>query len=855
MITVYETKKDAKNLFSAIAMDEGGKTIIITKNTEYKDFIVQEGLKRLGALVNTSVLSIDDFYLREAKGNYKFLSELSMRLIIKQVIEMNKGEMPFLNYPSYMDLIFEAIKDASANDIDLLEKGGEYNKIYEDYEALLKKGGYLGMNEGVELDDLKIKEADAIYFIGFNEMSKKLVHLIEMAKSFERDVKIFIEEDFASDELVTYLKENANEFHLDYEGDSHFEKISKNLFNEEITHTAGISFVRADSIEAELDYALTDIKEKVLKDGYAYADALIYIMDKSEERALTDMLGAYEIPVNKNSVFHLRDLVWQDKLLSDIAASDFHMPSTNDMPSESHMTSTSDMPSEYHMPSTSDMPGECHVPGECHMPSISDMPGECHMTSESIFELINTYTADEMLLDKFKTIIVAIEDIYGKAISKEKWIELLKLAFKYEVYREKDRLPFGVSIYSADFDTLRRYKLIYIIGMNMDSFPKSMSENFLLDNIYAETGFDKKEKMSRLSKNLMKKLFKAADEKITMTYSARTSSDADQGASSFFNEFHIDEWISVKSLGAIEKSASLAASDEQKKFINAYKNIGPAKFINYDEINKLRAEGVISKYNGKLESYSAMSVVDDFMKNKLTVSFLETFKTCPYVALLGYIYGIEPAEVDMKARNIGTYMHKVLELYYRNFIGKKVIYDEALLVRTMDMIKKTNEYADVYGFELENIESYIKDFIVFDEERMKNSNYIVKEVEKMITIDVDGHKIKGKIDRVDEDTLSGKLLVLDYKKSNYVNKDSLQLSAYALYYKHSGVDIDAAFITMTKLNGKLDIKKADADACEEEIRSLIEKLKTYSFNIIDEASKEKCLAFCDYRCMCKKGRE
>lgn len=801
MITVYETKKDAKNLFSAIAMDEGGKTIIITKNTEYKDFIVQEGLKWLGTLVNTSVLSIDDFYLREAKGNYKFLSELCMRLIIKQVIEMNKGEMPFLNYPSYMDLIFEAIKDASANDIDLLEKGGEYKKIYEDYEALLKKGNYLGMNESNELDDLKIKGAKAIYFVGFNEMSKKLVHLLEMAKSFERDVKIFIEEDFVSDELVTYLKENANEFYLDDEVDSHFEKISKNLFNEEITHTAGISFVRADSIEAELDYALTDIKEKVLKDGYSYADALIYLMDKSEERALMNMLRAYDIPVNKNSVFHLRDLVWQDKLSSDIAAS------------------------------------------------------ECHMTGESIIELINTYTSDEMLLDKFKTIIAAIKDIYGKAISKEKWIELLKLAFKYEVYREKDRLPFGVSIYSADFDTLRHYKLIYIIGMNMDSFPKSMSENFLLDNIYAETGFDKKEKMSRLSKNLMKKLFKAADEKITMTYSARTSSDADQGASSFFNEFHIDEWISVKSLGAIEKSASLAASDEQKKFISAYKNIGPAKFINYDEINKLRAEGVISKYNGKLENYSAMSVVDDFVKNKLTVSFLETFKTCPYAALLGYIYGIEPAEVDMKARNIGTYMHKVLELYYRNFIGKKVIYDEALLMRTMDMVKKTNEYADVYGFELENIESYIKDFIVFDEERMKNSNYIVKEVEKMITIDVDGYKIKGKIDRVDEDTLSGKLLVLDYKKSNYINKDSLQLSAYALYYKHSGVDIDAAFITMTKLDGKLDIKKADADACEEEIRSLLEKLKTYSFNIIDEVSDVKCLAFCDYSCMCKKGRE
>lgn len=84
MITICRTKKDAENLFSALKMDMGGKILIITKNTEYKDFIVQEGLKRLGTLLNTSVLSIDEFYLRYAKGSYKFLSDLSMRLIIKK---------------------------------------------------------------------------------------------------------------------------------------------------------------------------------------------------------------------------------------------------------------------------------------------------------------------------------------------------------------------------------------------------------------------------------------------------------------------------------------------------------------------------------------------------------------------------------------------------------------------------------------------------------------------------------------------------------------------------------------------------------------------------------------------------
>lgn len=808
MISVYEIKKDAANLFSAMQMDEGGKTLIITKNTEYKDFIVQEGMKKLGMLLNTSVLSIDEFYLRYAKGSYKFLSDLSMRLIIKKIIEMNKSEMLFLSYPSYMDLIFEAIKDASKKDIDLLVHGGEYKKIYEDYESLIKEGGYLGMNDTAELDPLKIKNADAIYFIGFNEINKKLSYLIDMAKKLDKKTKIYIEEDFASDDLMAYLKENADEVHLDEDNSGHFEKLAKKLFNEEITHTDGINFVRADSVEAELDYALTDIKEKVLKEAYAYGDALIYLMDKSEERSLTEMLNSYEIPINKNSVFNLKDIVWQEKLYADILANEFE---TNGV---------------------------------------------------TLLEMINKYTADEMLLDKFKKIIAAIEEIYGKAISKETWIDLLKIAFKYEVYREKDRVPFGVSIYTADFDTLRHYKLIYIIGANMDNFPKSMSENFLLDNIYNEIGYDKSEYMSRLSKNLMKKLIKATDEKLTISYSAKTLSDSDQGASSLFNEFYIfdeenkiNKWIALDSLNAIEKSTSLATNPEQKKYIEAYKGLSKTKYPDYDEINKLRNEGEASKYNGKFENYSTMAKVDEFLNNGFSVSFLGAYDTCPYSALLGYIYGIEPAEVDMKARNIGTYMHKVLEIYYSNFIGEKVIYDEDLLEKTMELIKKTNEYADVYGFELENIETYIKDFIIYDEERMKKSNYVVKELEKKIKIYVDGYEIRGKIDRVDEDTLSGKLLLIDYKKSSSTKTHDSQLISYSLYYKPSGVDIDAAFIGISKFDDQIETMAPIQDDAEEVISEIISGVKSYNFPIIKSGKKSDCPAFCEFKNICKRGRE
>lgn len=808
MISICRTKKDAENLFSALKMDMGGKILIITKNTEYKDFIVQEGLKRLGTLLNTSVLSMDEFYLRYAKGSYKFLSDLSMRLIIKKIIEMNKDEMEFLSYPSYMDLIFEAIKDASKKDIDLLVHGGEYKKIYEDYESLIKEGGYLGMNDTAELDPLKIKNADAIYFIGFNEINKKLSYLIDMSKKLDKNTKIFIEEDFASDDLMAYLKENADEVRLDEDNSGHFEKLAKKLFNEEIIDTDGINFVRADSVEAELDYALTDIKEKVLKEGYAYGDALIYLMDKSEEISLTEMLNSYEIPINKNSVFNLKDIVWQEKLYADILANEFE---TNGV---------------------------------------------------TLLEMINKYTADEMLLDKFEKIIAAIEEIYGKAISKETWIDLLKIAFKYEVYREKDRVPFGVSIYTADFDTLRHYKLIYIVGANMDNFPKTMSENFLLDNIYDEIGYDKSEYMSRLSKNLMKKLIKATDEKLTISYSAKTLSDSDQGASSLFNEFYIfdeenkiNKWIVLDSLNAIEKSPTLATNPEQKKYIEAYKGLSKTKYPDYDEINKLRNEGEASKYNGKFENYSTMSKVDEFLNNGFSVSFLGAYDTCPYSALLGYIYGIEPAEVDMKARNIGTYMHKVLEIYYSNFIGKKVIYDEALLEKTMELIKKTNEYADVYGFELENIETYIKDFIIYDEERMKKSNYVVKELEKKIKIYVDGYEIRGKIDRADEDTLSGKLLLIDYKKSSSTKTHDSQLISYSLYYKPSGVDIDAAFIGISKFDDQIETMAPIQDDAEEIISEIISGVKSYNFPIIKSGKKSDCPAFCEFKNICKRGRE
>lgn len=808
MISVYERSGDGRNIFDAMQMDLDKRRLIITKNTDYKEFIVQEGLKALGVIVNTSVISIDEFYARHALGSYKFLTDFAMRLIIKKAIDMNKDEMPFLNYPSYMDLIYEAIKEAKKKDIDLPAYKGEYKKIFVSYETLLKEHGYLATNESISVDELKIKEADSIYFIGFDEVNNKLRYLIELAKSMEKDVNLFIEPEFASSELISYLNNISDRYHSAGESATHFGDVSKKLFNEEIIDTDGIDFVCADSVEAEIDYVLTEIKRAVLKDAYSYSDVLIYAMDKSYEQNLIKMLDSYNIPRNKNSAHYLKYIVWQENLYEDILAY------------------------------------------------------EGELSKTSLLELIQKYTSDEELLDKFTAIMNTIEEIYGKNIAKDKTIDLLKLAFKYEVYRSKDRIGSGLDIYSSDFDTLRHYKLVYIIGMSMDAFPKSMSENFLLDSIYDEINYDKREYMSRISKNLVKKIFKAAEDKVVITYSRRTASDADQALSSFFNEFRIkdaekmlDKWICIKSLGAIDKKASLAASEEQRRLIEAQKNTNSLQFINYDEINKLRNEGQVSKYNGKLESYSAMGVVDDFVKNRLSVSFLETFKTCPYAALLSYIYDISAVEVDMKARNIGTYMHKVLELYYRNFIGKKVIFDEDIFTRCINNIKNSNEYADVLGFEMENIESYIKDFIIFDEDRMKRSNYIVKDIEKMIEIKVDGYTIKGKIDRVDEDTLSGKLLVLDYKRNIYTQKDSLQLSSYALYYKSSGVDIDAAFIGISKFNGNIKFTATDADAGEEEIRSLIEKVKSYSFPIIDEASDENCLVFCDYRSICKKGRE
>lgn len=808
MMNLYEINMDAMNIFEAMQSDAGKKILIITKNTEYKDFIVQEGLKHLKMLFDTSVLSIDEFYLRHSLGSYKFLSEFTMRLIIKKVIDMNKKEMPFLNYASYMDLIFEAIKEAYAKDIDLLSYAGDYKKLYHDYDKILNEHGYLGLDSKIAIDEIKLRNADAIYFVGFNEMNKKLAYLVEKSIELSKDTKVFIEEDFASDELISYLSKLASTYNKVDASGTHFEAISKKLFNERIYDTEGISFVRADSVEAELDYVLTDIKSHVLKGDYEYSDVLIYLMDKSEELALTQMLDEYSIAINKNKVLYLKDLVWQEKLYEEIRGT------------------------------------------------------QLSLTKDALLDIAKNFTSNEMLLDKFDAIFVAIEEIYGKDISKEDYIELLKLAFKYEVYRKKDRLPYGVSIYTADFDTLRRYKLVYVLGMGMDSFPKTMNENFLLDSIYDEINYDKKEYMSRLSKNLMKKIFKSAEDKLSITYSSSTRSGADQGASSFYNEFYIkdressvDKWTLVKSLNVLEKKISLATNEEQKMHIASYKGLVDSKFINYDDVNALRNAGELSKYNAKLESYSAMARIDDYLNNKLTVSFLDSFKTCPYAALLGYIYEINAVEEDMKARHLGTYMHKVLESYYRNFIGGKVIYDNKLFTKTTSFIKSFNDYDDVLGFELENIESYIKDFIVFDEERMKNSNYIVKELEKMIAIDIDSYKIKGKIDRVDQDTLTGKLLVIDYKKSKVTLKDNLQLGAYALYYKHSGLDIAAAFIAISKFDESLKIMQTDADACEDEIRSIIAKVKSYAFPIIAKEDNKLCPNYCPYKSICKSGRE
>lgn len=189
----------------------------------------------------------------------------------------------------------------------------------------------------------------------------------------------------------------------------------------------------------------------------------------------------------------------------------------------------------------------------------------------------------------------------------------------------------------------------------------------------------------------------------------------------------------------------------------------------------------------------------------MSYSKLETFITCPYRYKLQYIDG-NYSESSTLVLDLGSLLHKVLEIRYRGLIANKPItYNDLLEIlengikenekkdnnKFIDGLKRLKEIYGVDEFSKINAKSgaSYNDKLYLFRDKIQNEkiedDWKPYKVEEPFEFNYKNRVMfTGFIDRIDINN-NGDLRVIDYKSSNQVYKDDklrtpLQMTTYAL---------------------------------------------------------------------------
>lgn len=134
-------------------------------------------------------------------------------------------------------------------------------------------------------------------------------------------------------------------------------------------------------------------------------------------------------------------------------------------------------------------------------------------------------------------------------------------------------------------------------------------------------------------------------------------------------------------------------------------------------------------------------------------SKLETYNNCPYKFFLKYIY--ECTDTTNFYASYGSFMHKLIEMYYRGFLKKENMLSEFLtgFDTVVGGVKPSNNIVCNY---IKQGVNYLRDFTPFDMN--------VVDIEKKIEFKIDKYNFVGIIDFIGEK--DGEIYIIDHKSRN-----------------------------------------------------------------------------------------
>ncbi|EDP7981713.1 hypothetical protein G3D82_001306 [Campylobacter upsaliensis] len=351
---------------------------------------------------------------------------------------------------------------------------------------------------------------------------------------------------------------------------------------------------------------------------------------------------------------------------------------------------------------------------------------------------------------------------------------------------------------------------VIVVDFNEDLIPKrSVNELFLNNEVRTKAGLISYEKRENLQRFYYEQLFKNA-KKISICYVEN------------------EEKSRSRLLEDLEFRLDLTKEFSQKAYLNALK-------LNY------KAKQI------KLESPQAPKLKHNLFATPLSYSRLTLFLESKRTYFYKYIKHLkEPRELKMdikeqndrkRLKNLGIFVHRILELYYKHYD----FFDEKLFT---SLLEKEGQKEGLDALDLELLKIKFKEFAKKEQERFKQG-YHIKHLElnmdKSIILEGQRIELTGKIDRIDSNERFGEL-ILDYK-SGKIPEKSYQLAFYKLLYDENA---HAAFYDLNDFELKEGKDTKSVFALKEELEKL---LKEVDKEIVFENEKSD---FCPYKLLYEK---
>ncbi|ECQ8136610.1 hypothetical protein F0035_03110 [Campylobacter upsaliensis] len=351
---------------------------------------------------------------------------------------------------------------------------------------------------------------------------------------------------------------------------------------------------------------------------------------------------------------------------------------------------------------------------------------------------------------------------------------------------------------------------VIVVDFNEDLIPKrSVNELFLNNEVRTKAGLISYEKRENLQRFYYEQLFKNA-KKISICYVEN------------------EEKSRSRLLEDLEFRLDLTKEFSQKAYLNALKLNYKAKQIN-------------------LEPPQAPKLKHNLFATPLSYSRLTLFLESKRTYFYKYIKHLkEPRELKMdikeqndrkRLKNLGIFIHRILELYYKHYD----FFDEKLFA---SLLENEGQKEGLDALDLELLKIKFKEFAKKEQERFKQG-YHIKHLELNIdkSIILEGQRIEltGKIDRIDSNERFGEL-ILDYK-SGKIPEKSYQLAFYKLLYNENA---HASFYDLNDFELKEGKDTKSIFALKEELEKL---LKEVDKEIVFENEKSD---FCPYKLLYEK---